>query len=51
MKKIALIAVLIFGCLAATVYAGGDKNCIRHQGDNGQGSVVQHQVKVNNLTP
>lgn len=44
MKKKLLLIAIIAGFAAAVAFAGGDKNCIRHQGDNGQGEVIQHQV-------
>ncbi|MGA1876127.1 MAG: hypothetical protein ACMUIA_11020 [bacterium] len=47
MKKTALILlVLVFlGLITAPAFAGGDKNQNRHQGDKGQGSVNQVQVR------
>ena len=47
MKKKIVLVLVIMGFAAASAFAGGDKNCIRHQGDNGQGSVVQHQIRNN----
>jgi len=43
MKKIALIllVVLFLGSITAPAFAGGDQ----HQGDNGQGTVNQEQVR------
>ena len=46
MKKLIIaLGLLVFAI--SSVFAGGDKNCIRHLGDIGQGSVVQNQVQVN----
>ena len=47
MKKRIILVLVIAGFVAASAFAGGDKNCIRHQGDNGQGSVVQNQYREN----
>ena len=47
MKKRIMLILVFAGFVAASAFAGGDKNCIRHQGDNGQGSVVQNQIRVN----
>jgi hypothetical protein len=44
-KRIAMVLVLA-GLVAVAGFAAGGKNQIRHCGDNGQGSVVQHQVQV-----
>jgi hypothetical protein len=45
MKKLALILLLIvfLGAITAPAFAGGDQN----QGDKGQGSVNQEQVRNN----
>ena len=47
MKKRIMLILVIVGFVAASAFAGGDKNCIRHQGDIGEGSVVQNQYQVN----
>lgn len=47
MKKAVVLTVVILGFVAAAAFAEGGKNCIRHQGDNGQGAVEQHQERVN----
>ena len=46
MKKVTILVLVLFGFLAAAAFAGGDKNCLRHQGDIGQGAVEQHQIQV-----
>ncbi len=42
-----LVLVLLLSLLASTVMAGGDQVCNTHQGDLGQGSVEQHQIRNN----
>jgi len=38
--------IFVFG--TAVTFAGGGQNTITHCGDNGEGTVVQNQVQVNN---
>ena len=45
MKKRLVLVLAIMAFTAGAVFAGGDQNCIRHRGDNGQGEVVQNQVR------
>ena len=47
MKKRIVLVLIISGFAVASAFAGGDINCIQHQGDVGQGSVVQNQIQVN----
>ena len=44
-KIVAIMCVLIF--VSAVAFSGGDQNCNRHRGDEGQGEVEQHQHRVN----
>jgi hypothetical protein len=44
-KTILVLAILCATAVAA--FAVGDKNCNRHQGDIGQGSVLQYQIRTN----
>ena len=47
MKKKLFLVLALIGFATAAAFAVGDKNCIRHQGDIGQGAVEQHQIRVN----
>ena len=47
MKKRIVLVLAILGFVVGAACAGGDQNQIRHQGDIGQGSVVQNQICVN----
>ena len=42
-----ILAAVLFAFMVTAAFAGGDKNCHRHRGEIGQGSVEQHQVRVN----
>lgn len=40
-------AIMLVLAVSGVSWAGGDKNCNRHQGDKGKGSVIQVQKRLN----
>lgn len=50
MKKAVLFVLslaFVFSLSVSIASAGGDNNCYRHQGEMGQGSVIQNQERIN----
>jgi len=47
-----IVIVILLLCFTVTpVFAGGDQNCERHRGDEGQGSVVQNRTVPGDYYP
>ena len=41
-----LAVAILFVSVTTTVLAGGGQNCIQYRGSNGQGAVVQNQLRL-----
>ncbi len=46
-SMIVLVLVLVLSLMASTVLAGGGQVCNTHQGDVGQGTIEQYQIRNN----